>query len=68
MRNAVDFHQQLRPGRAILAREEPQIHMSEKTPSPEFRDIAASLFRMGLVGKGQQLGIVKLAGGVSCDT
>jgi aminoglycoside phosphotransferase (APT) family kinase protein len=68
MRNAVDFHERLHPGRAILAREDARIHMSEKTPYPEFRDVAASLFRMGLVGEGEQLGIVKLAGGVSCDT
>lgn len=41
--------------------------MSETTPYPEFRDVAASLARMGLVRAGEQFGIAKLSGGVSGD-
>lgn len=41
--------------------------MSENTPYPEFRDVAASLARMGLLGEGEQFGVAKLSGGVSGD-
>lgn len=41
--------------------------MSDVNPYPEFRDVAASLQRMGLVREGEQLGIAKLSGGVSGD-
>ena len=41
--------------------------MSETTPYPEFRDVAASLTRMGLSREGEQFGIAKLSGGVSGD-
>lgn len=41
--------------------------MNENTPYPEFRDVAASLARMGLAREGEQFGIAKLSGGVSGD-
>ncbi len=41
--------------------------MNGDTPYREFRDVAASLARMGLVREGEQFGIARLAGGVSGD-
>lgn len=41
--------------------------MSEAKHAQDFRDVAASLAAMGLIGDGEQFGIAPLSGGVSCD-
>lgn len=41
--------------------------MTAREDTEDFREIAAALSAMGLVGEGEQFGIARLSGGVSCD-